>query len=180
MLQIRPEERLSAGACLTKGCSLQLFNSRPLNSGNVTPKRRRAGYGNSGNGNNNGSMTIILGALWGTDGEVLNQDNNNWIGLYPLERTSGDNHNSQLGRLGTDFKHGVRSVRSLRSNLHPFKARLKCLGGDKRQRSTVVDLTNTSSSREQVKRWLTGWSVKMWLPHYKNICLGRLMTLWVG
>ena len=150
MLRIRPEERLSAGACLTKGCNLQLFDSHPLDSGNVTPKWRMAGYGGSGDDDDDGSTTILLGALW--DGEVLNHDDNDRIGLYPLEGTSGDNCDSQLERLGTGFEHGGRSVRSLRSDSHPLEAASNCLGGYKRQRSTVVDSTNTSSSRERVKR----------------------------
>ena len=152
MLRMKPEERLSAGACLTKGCSLQLFDSHPLDSGNVTPKWRMAGHGDSGDDDDDGSTTILLGALWGTDGEVLNQDDDDRIGLYPLERTSGDNRDSQLGRLGIGFKHGGGSVQSLRSDSHPLKAGSKYLGRYKRQRSTVVGSTNTSSSRERVKR----------------------------
>ena len=153
MLRMKPEERLSAGACLTKGYNLQLFDGHPLDSGNATPKWRTAGYGDLGDDDDDddGSTTILLGALWATDGQALDQDDNGRIGLYPLEPTSGDDCDPQLGRLGTGFEHGGRSVRSPRGDSHPLEAGSKYLGY-KRQRSTAVDSTNTSSSRERVKR----------------------------
>ena len=145
VLRIKPEDRLSASACLTKGYNLRLFDDHSRNSGNATPKWRMVEYDDSSDNDDNGdgSTTILLGGLW--DGEVLNQDDNDRTGLYSLERTSGDNCDSQLGRLGTGFEYGGRSVRSLRGDSHPSEAGSKYLGY-KRQRSTVVNSTNTSSS----------------------------------
>lgn len=39
MLRMRPEERLSADAWLTKGCDLGLFDGHSLNLENATPIR---------------------------------------------------------------------------------------------------------------------------------------------
>ena len=155
MLQMKPEERLSAGACLMKGYNLQLFNGHPLDSGNATPKWRTAGYGDSSDGDDDGSTTILLGALWDTDGEVLNQDDNNPTGLYPFERTSEDGCNSQLERLGTGFEHVDSGIRSPEDSSCHLETEPKCLGSYKRQRSTAMGSTNMSFSRERVKRRLT-------------------------
>ena len=64
MLRMRPEEQLSAGACFTKGCDLGLFDGHSLDSGSVTPTRQTALQG--GISNDDGSTTILLGALWDT------------------------------------------------------------------------------------------------------------------
>ena len=105
ILRIRPEDRLSAGACLTKGYDLRLFDGHSRDSGNVTPNWQMAEHGGSGDNDDDGSTTILLGALWGTDGEVLNQDDNDPAGFYPLERISGMvmTHNSETLELALNM-----------------------------------------------------------------------------
>lgn len=73
MLRMIPEERLSASACLTKGCDVGLFDSHSVDLGSATP-RQTALQGKIGN--DDGSTTILLGALWETGGESSNHDDN--------------------------------------------------------------------------------------------------------
>lgn len=86
MLRMRPEERLSAGACFTKGCDLGLFDGHSLDSGSVTPRRQTALQG--GISNDDGSTTILLGALWDTK-ESSYHDGNSRTGRRTPEHTSG-------------------------------------------------------------------------------------------
>lgn len=86
MLRMRPEERLSAGACFTKGCDLGLFDGHSLDSGSVTPTRQTALQG--GINDDDGSTTILLGALWDTK-ESSYHDGNSRTGRCTPEHTSG-------------------------------------------------------------------------------------------
>lgn len=83
---MRPEERLSAGACFTKGCDLGLFDGHSLDSGSVTPTRQTALQG--GISDDDGSTTILLGALWDTK-ESSYHDGNSRTGRCTPEHTSG-------------------------------------------------------------------------------------------
>ena len=62
MLRMKPEERLSAGAYLMKGYDLKLFDGHSLDSGSATPTQQTALQGEISD--NDGSTTILLGALW--------------------------------------------------------------------------------------------------------------------
>ena len=87
MLRMRPEERLSAGACLTKGCDLGLFDGHSVDSGSATPTRHTAPQGEISD--DDGSTTVLLGALWDTEEEGSNHDGNSRTGCHTPDRTSG-------------------------------------------------------------------------------------------
>lgn len=109
MLRMRPEERFSAGVCLTKGYDLRLFNGHSLDLGNATPTRQTDLQGELSD--DDGSTTILLGALW----ESSNHDDNSRTGRCTPEHTSGvlesrnlrvssspsngDDQGSQIGKL---------------------------------------------------------------------------------
>ncbi|KAL9028236.1 MAG: hypothetical protein Q9196_003370 [Gyalolechia fulgens] len=61
MLQIEPEERLSADACLAKGYDLGLFHDHSRDSGSATPTQQTALPGKSSD--DDGTITIRLDAL---------------------------------------------------------------------------------------------------------------------
>jgi len=141
MLRMRPEERLSAGACLTKGCDLGLFDGHSVDSGSATPTRHTAPQGEISD--DDGSTTILLGALWDTEEEGSNHDGNSRTGCHTPDRTSG-----------------VVEPRTFRAPNSPTPADLSCSlearsiypGGYKRKRSPAVGSANISSDRQCVKR----------------------------
>jgi len=164
-----PEERLSASACLKKGCDLRLFDGHSLDSGSATTTRRTAAQGE--NSNYDGSTTILLGALWDTQRERSNHDSDRTgrctpnhtsglLGSYNLRASSppsnGDRHGSQLGSFGTGFENRGSNVQSPVNQSCPREAGSKYLGGYKRPRSTAVGSAvgsaDKSSSRERIKR----------------------------
>lgn len=166
MLRMTPEERLSASACLKKGCDLRLFDGHFLDSGSATPTRQTAAQGE--NSNDDGSATILLGALWDTERENSNHDGdsragrctpNHTSGLLescnlqaPSSPSNGDGHGSQLGSFGTGFGHWGSNFQSPVNHSCPHEAGSKYLGGYKRPRSTAMGSADKSSSREQIKR----------------------------
>lgn len=87
MLRMRPEERLSTSACLTKGYDLQLFDGHSLDSGSTTPTRQTAAQGEMSD--DDGSTTILLGALWDTEGEGSNHDGSSRTGRCDPNHASG-------------------------------------------------------------------------------------------
>ncbi len=111
MLRMRPEERLSAGSCLTKRCDLGLFDGHSLDSGSATPTQQTALQG--GISDDDSSTTILLGVLWDTEEENSNHDGKRRSGRRTPVHTSGvlesrnlrvtssvsngDGHGSQLG-----------------------------------------------------------------------------------
>ena len=165
ILRIRPEERLSASACLTKGCDLQLFDGHSLDSGSTTLIRQTAAQGEMSD--DDGSTTILLGALWDTEGEGLNHDSSSRTGRCdpnyasgvlescnlraPSSSSNGDGYGSQLGSFGTGFEHRGSNFQSPGNHSCP-QAGSKYLGGYKRRRSTAIGSANKSSSRERTKR----------------------------
>ena len=166
MLRMRPEERLSAGACLTKGSNLGLFNGYSLNSGSATPTRQTALQGEISD--DDGSTTILLGALWDTEEESSNHDGNSRKGCCTPDHTSGvlesrnlqalgspsngDGHGSQLGSFGTALDHLGSQVQSPADLPCPLEARSTNPGGYKRQRSPIVGSANNSSDGGRIKR----------------------------
>lgn len=86
MLRMIPEERLSASACWTKGCDLGLFDGQSLNSGSATLRQMTA-QGNISD--DDGSTTILLGALWDTERETSNYNGDSGAGYYNPIYTSG-------------------------------------------------------------------------------------------
>jgi len=166
MLRMAPEERLSASACLKKGCDLRLFDGHSLDSGSATPTRQTVAQGE--NSDDDGSTTILLGALWDTDRASSNHDGdsragrctpNHASGLLescnlraPSSPSNGDGHGSQLGSFGTGFEHRGSNFQSPVNHSCPLETGSKYLGGYKRPRSTAVGSANKSSSRERIKR----------------------------
>lgn len=185
MLRIRPEERLSASACWTKGCDLGIFEVHSLDSGTVTPTRQTAPR--SGMSNDDGSTTIILGALWDKD-EDSDHDGDDRTGQCPPDRISripgsrnprdpsspgnGDGPGSRLGGQGHFQSHVDGSLQSSADLLFPLlEARSTYAGGYKRQRSPAVD----SANRRIILRTRTGLNV----DHQKLISQRLLSrTLW--
>lgn len=164
MLRIIPEERLSASACLTKGCDVGLFDSHSVDSGSATP-RQTALQGK--NGDDDGSTTILLGALGDTVGKSSNHDDNSRTGSTPnhtsgvLESrklrapsspSNGEGHDSQLGSFGIGSDRRGSNVQSPIDRSCPLEAGSKYLGGYKRRRSKAVGSANKSSSKERIKR----------------------------
>lgn len=164
MLRIAPEERLSASVCLKKGCDLRLFDGHSVDSDSATPIRRTAAQGE--NGNDDGTTTVLLGALWGTEGQSSNHDGdrlgrctpNHTSGLpeycnlqAPNPSNNGDRHGSQFESLGTGIGNRGSNVQSPIKQSYPREAGSKCRG-DKRPRSTAAGSTDQSSSRERIKR----------------------------
>ena len=166
MLRMTPKERLSASACWTKGCDLGLFEGHSLNSGSATPTRQTTAQGDISD--DDGSTTIILGALWDTEWETSNHDGDGRAGhcnpnhtsgvlescnlRAPSSPSNGDGHGSQLGSFRTSFELQGSNVHSPVDHSCPLEAGSKYLGGYKRPRSTAVGLANKSSSRERIKR----------------------------
>ncbi|KAL8816167.1 MAG: hypothetical protein Q9223_004776 [Gallowayella weberi] len=160
MLRMRPEERLSADACLTKGYELGLFHGHSHDYGTATPTQRTALQGETSD--DDGSTTILLGALWDTEESSMHIANNR-TGCRNLDHTSGvleshslqgpsspsneNNRSSQLGSFGPAFNQLGSSGQSSADLSYPLKAGLKCPGGLKRQRSPVVGSAKDSKQR---------------------------------
>lgn len=166
MLRMAPEERLSASACLRKGCDLRLFDGHSLDSGSEALTHQAVVQGE--NSDDDGSTTILLGALWDTDRASSNQDDdrrggrctpNHASGFVescnlraPSSPSNGDGHGSQLGSFGTGFEHRGSNFQPPVNHSCPLRTGSKYLGGYKRPRSTAVGSANKSSSRERIKR----------------------------
>ncbi|KAL9606105.1 MAG: hypothetical protein Q9179_000731 [Wetmoreana sp. 5 TL-2023] len=165
LLRMRPEERLSAGACLTKGSDLGLFDGYSVDSGSATPTRQPALQETN---DDDGSTTILLGALWHTEEGTSNHDGNSRTGRCDLNHTSGllesrnfrapsslskgDGHGSQRGSFEIAIDHLSNNVQSPAELSCPLKARSIYPGGYKRQRSPVVDSANNFSDSGRIKR----------------------------
>ncbi|KAI4147565.1 MAG: hypothetical protein LQ340_005495 [Diploschistes diacapsis] len=152
MLQMIPEERLSAGVCLTKGQDMGLWTGQSTNSGSATSRPKLSLQ--SEMGNDDGSTTIILDALWSRKDGSLNRDDESEIGRFPtLQNTS--TQGSYTSRAATTpsnrFNHG--------SKLQGFGTASVLLGNNdsysrasKRLRSPAKGSTNNHSGRRRVKR----------------------------
>ena len=170
MLRIAPEERLSASACLTKGCDLRLFDGHSLDSGSDTPARQTAAAAQGKVSDDDASTTILLGTLWDTERESSNDEGNGRPKRRPPNHTSGvlessnsratnspsngGGRGSQFGSFGTDSEHGGSNVQPPVSHSCLREAGSKYLGGYKRRRPTALGSANKSSSRERIKRRL--------------------------
>jgi len=166
MLRMTPEKRLSASARLKKGCDLRLFDGHSLDSGSATPTRQAVAQGE--NSDDDGSTTIVLGALWDPDRASSNPEGDNRARRYTPNHASGllescnlrassspstrDEHGSQLGSFGTDFENWGSNFQSPVNHSCPLETGSKYLGGYKRPRSTAVGSANKSCSRERIKR----------------------------
>jgi len=166
MLRMRPEERLSADVCLTKGCDLGIFDDQSLNLGNATPTRQTALQGAISDGD--GSTTIVLGALWDTEEESSNQDGKSRTGRCttshisevlnsrnvqaPGSSNNGDGYGSLLESFGTTHDHLGNDVQSPAGFSCPLNARSTYPGGYKRRRSPAVGSANSSSGKNPIKR----------------------------
>ncbi|KAL8900705.1 MAG: hypothetical protein Q9207_005572 [Kuettlingeria erythrocarpa] len=169
MLQMSPEERLSADACLAEGYRLGVFHGHSRDSGSATPTQQKTLQGESNN--DDGSTIIHLGALSDTE-EISKHDGNNRTGCYNPDHTSGilescssrgpgspsdaNGRGSQLGSSGSAFDRLGSNGRSSAGISYPLKAGLTYPGGLKRQRSPVVGSPTSSSSRGRTKRRPSG------------------------
>ena len=165
MLRMKPEERLSADACLIKGCDLGLFDGHSLDSGSATPTRQTALQGEVSD--DDGSTTILLGALWDTEEESSNHDGNSRTGRCtpdhisgvlesrnlraPSSPRDGDGHGSQLGSFETALDPLGGNYQSPAEFSCPLEAR-SIYPGYKRQRSPAVGSANNSSDSHRIKR----------------------------
>ena len=149
MLRMRAEERLSANACLTKGCDLGLFHGHSLDLESATPTRQTNVQG--GISDDDGS-TIISSALWNTEGEVLNQDDFDRTARCALELVSRDGYDPQLRSFETGFEHRRSNVQPPIDHSRPLEAGSKYLGSFRRRRSMAVGPSDHPSSRERTKR----------------------------
>ena len=165
MLRMRLEERLSAGACFTKGCDLGLLDGHSLGSGSVTPTQQTALQ--SGISDDDGSTTILLDALWDTK-ESSNHDDNSQTGRCTPEQTYGvlesrnlrissspsneNDHDSQLGSFATALDHLGGNVQSPADLSRPLEAGSIHPEAYKRQRSPAVGSAKNSSDKDQIKR----------------------------
>ena len=151
MLRITPKERLSASACLTKGYQVGLFDDHFAGSRSAIP-RQTALQGDIGD--DDGSITIIMSAIWGTvhapnrlfgalDSRILRA---------PSSPSNGERHDIQLGSSGTGFDRQGSNVQSLIDHSSTLKTGSKHPGGYKRQRAKAVGSANKSSTRERIKR----------------------------
>ncbi|KAL8989984.1 MAG: hypothetical protein Q9177_001254 [Variospora cf. flavescens] len=132
MLRMRPEERLSADACLTEGYDLGLFHSPSRDSGSATPTQQKTLQGESSNGD--GSTTVLLSTVWDTK-EISKHDRNNRTGCYNPDHASGilescsfrgpgSPSGSQLGRVGSAFDELDSNGRSSANISYSLKAGL--------------------------------------------------------
>jgi len=160
MLRMRPEERLSADVCLAKGCALGLFDGQSLDLGVATPTRQTALQGAISD--DDGSTTILLGALWDTEEESSDQDGKgrtgrctpSHISVVPNSRNvqapgssnNVDGYGSQLESFGIIHDHRPAGLSC------PLNARSTYPGGYKRQRSPAVGSANSSSGKNRIKR----------------------------
>ena len=159
MLRMKPDKRLSADACLTKGHDLGLFNGYPLGSNNVIPRQTAQQYSADDDA---GSTTILLNAL--RDSEENPVHNNN--ACCTPERTSGvrtscglrastalNHEDGQVPQLQS-FRTAVqnRAIQSLIPPSCPLEVRSTDIVGSKRQRSPALDPAAVPSGRKLIKR----------------------------
>lgn len=165
MLRKTPEERLSASACLTKGYDVGLFDGHYVDSGSVTP-RQTVLQGKIGD--DNGSTTILLDALWDTVGESPDHNDNSRTGhsipnhtfralesrnlRAPSSPSNREGHDSRLGSFRPGFDRQSSNVQSPIDRSCSLEAGSKYLGGYKRRQSKAVGSAKKSSSKERIKR----------------------------
>ena len=166
MLDMTPEKRLSAGACLLNGHNSGLFGELALGSGNAIPRPKPAVKGETSDGA--GSTTIILDALWTMEDEISNRGEDSRTGCLPAElpshtsephthksttSPSGSCHGDpQLEYFKTEYVppgHGGQSLVDLPSSPKVWST---CVQSSKRLRSPAVGSANNSSDRRQIKR----------------------------
>jgi len=185
MLRMKSEDRLSAGACLTKGCDLGLSDGHSLDSGSATSTRQTTLQGEISD--DDGSTTILLGALWEAKEESSNHDGNNRTGRCNPEPTSGplesrnlrvsssssngDGHGSQLGNFATALDHLGGNVQTPADLFCPLRARSIYPGGHKRRRSPAVGSAKNSYDRGPCQKSATRSS------SHRGSCLTRFWDL---
>ncbi|KAI9777434.1 MAG: hypothetical protein M1816_004724 [Peltula sp. TS41687] len=149
MLQMKPEDRLSAVACVQKGYDLGLFDAHFIGSESTTPTRQTALQGGISDGDGDGSttVTIIPGALWGTEETSKYDDNasdNGRTRCYNPKQSSRDLEHCTIRGNNIQAPENLLSC--------PLEARSRNPEGYKRQRSPAGGSINHFSSRGQIKR----------------------------
>ena len=110
MLRMKASERLSAGACLTEGFELALFNESSTGWGRTMPTGTRAPAG--GAQKEKEIPTIIAGTLWDAGRALWNYgDEDDQAGRSASERHSSASKSLQLEVLGTRSNEGVSRPR---------------------------------------------------------------------
>lgn len=169
MLRMKPEERFSADACLAEGYDLGLFHGHSHTCGSATPTQQRTLQGE--NNDDDGSTSILLGALWDPE-ESSKHDGNNRTGCRNPDHTSGilescsfrgtgspndgNSRGSQLGNFGSAFDQLGSNCQLSADLSYPLKAGLTYPGGLKRQLSPIIGSPNNSSNKSRTKRRPSG------------------------
>jgi serine/threonine protein kinase len=161
MLRINPKERLSATECLNKGRDLGIFYYNISDLGSATPTRETAIQ--SGVSSHDGSSTMILGLLWGT--EANSNGHNSKIGCSQLEQSSIFKPSDQVPRTSTDDNHNHLQISGFRTSFGQVWPEVKAdmdshlssnpstfLMGCKRQRSPAMSSPIWPSDKSSVKR----------------------------
>ncbi|KAL9029909.1 MAG: hypothetical protein Q9196_001912 [Gyalolechia fulgens] len=179
---IKPEERLSADACLAKGYDLGLFHDHSRDSGSATPTQQTALQGKSSD--DDGTITIRLDAL--SAYETPKHDGYSRSGCRNPDRTSGilescsfrnppSDGNGRRSQLATAPDQSGSNGESSADLSYPLNAGSTYPGGLKRQRSPVVGSPNSPSSRGRAKRRPSGVPVpEVPVPHELGISDRRL------
>lgn len=166
MLRMKARERLSAGACLTKGCEVGLFDESFAGTGGTTPTRMRAPA--SVAQNEEQTPIVIAGTRWDAGRAPRNYDDeNDQAGRSASERHSATLTSRQLEVLRSQNNEGVPRplketpeavsgssggrVRSSTGPLSPLETRLMFFGS-KRHRSPAVSSPINPSDESRVKR----------------------------
>lgn len=151
MLRMKARERLSAGACLTKGSELGLFNESSLGSGGTTLTRTRALASEAQNEEE--TPTVIMGALWDAAREGSSHNSDGQAGPSISDRRSAISTSRQLGVTGSQSNEDATRPRkgTPEAVSGPSKASSKRLGS-KRDRSPAVNSRSIPSDESRVKR----------------------------
>ena len=167
MLRMKASERLSAGACLTEGSELGLFNESSTGWGRTTPTGTRAPAG--GPQKEKEIPTVIAGTLWDAGRALWNYGDEDQAGRSASERHSATSTSRQLEVLGTRSNEGVSRPRkktpeTISSRMNgpvrlstrpPSSPETRLISfGSKRHRPPVVSSPSNPSDESRVKRRL--------------------------
>lgn len=138
MLRLRPGKRLNAGACLTKGNDLRLFDSQPIATPTLLDELS----------DDDGTATILLDALGDPDPTRPRYGGKSQSGyLNPNHNLPEPRNFRAVGSLCDEDSLGLQL-----GSFESTKAESTILGGSKRQRSPVVGSTKDSSKEGRKKR----------------------------
>lgn len=150
MLNMIPERRLSADACLVNGQNSRVFGDHDAGSGSATPRSKLAVEGGISNGA--GSTTIILDALRGIEDENLNRGEEGGV----VSKTCDSHSRKSAPSPSDEPQFGIFETEHafLRFDGQlPVGGRSKCIRGSKRPRSpSVGSAIDSSGKKHKVQR----------------------------